>query len=241
MSGRNCCSATMSALKAHCGLVVLGWMGHPRPPDRIPHRCAVGVNRNPPVCCRVLGDSDSKAFWLKLWLKRHSTRNLSVLWHRVSLGVGFCVCCRDPGDCLFLVCAVAIQATVFPLCLCGLAALVSRKVLVMGGDGLQTQNKKSWVSGQVRAERVLRPACGRGGVAGVVGTHIPSGLQGEHKQATHAKNKEWYSGSSSSSEGEEWKSQGQEEIKRLQPAGPAHWGHPTFPEFSNVRLRLINN
>ena len=41
---------------------------------------------------------------------------------------GFCVCCRDPGHCLFLVCSVAILATVFPLCLCALAALVSRKV-----------------------------------------------------------------------------------------------------------------
>ena len=42
------------------------------------------------------------------------------------------------------------------------------------------------------------------------------GLQGKHKQAVQAKNEEWYSGSSSSSGGEEWKSQGQqEEIKRL--------------------------
>ena len=42
-----------------------------------------------------------------------------------------------------LVCAVAIPATVFPSCLCGLAALVSRKVfwLVMGRDGFQTQKR----------------------------------------------------------------------------------------------------
>ena len=55
----------------------------------------------------------------------------------------FCVCCRDPGDCLFLVCSFAILATVFPLCLCGLAASVSRKVcwLGMGGDGFQTQEE----------------------------------------------------------------------------------------------------
>ena len=38
--------------------------------------------------------------------------------------------------------------------------LVSRKVLWsgMGGDGFQTQKKKSWVSGQVRAARVLADA-----------------------------------------------------------------------------------
>ena len=43
----------------------------------------------------------------------------------------------------------------------------------------------------------------------------PSGLQGKHKQAMYAESKEWYSGSSSSSGGEEWKSQEQEEIKWL--------------------------
>ena len=49
------------------------------------------------------------------------------------------------------------------------------------------------------------------------GNNIPSGLQGkQHKQAMFAKSREWYSGSSSSSVGEEWKSQEQEEIKRLQ-------------------------
>ena len=52
--------------------------------------------------------------------------------------------------------------------------------------------------------------------SGPQGKHnIPSGLQGKHKQAMHAKNREWFSGSSSSSGGEEWKSQEQEEIKRL--------------------------
>ena len=68
------------------------------------------------------------------------------------------MCCRDPGDCL--VCSVAIPATVFPSCLCGLAALVSRKVfwLVMGSNGFQTQTNKSWVSGQVMADRVLAEA-----------------------------------------------------------------------------------
>ena len=61
---------------------------------------------------------------------------------------------------------------------------------------------------------------GRGGVAGVVGTTSPMGLQGKHKQAVYAKNEEWYSGSSPSSEGEEWKSQDQQEkIKRLRAQG----------------------
>ena len=43
--------------------------------------------------------------------------------------------------------AVAIPATVLLLCRCGLAALVSGMVfwLVVGGDGFQTQKKKSWV------------------------------------------------------------------------------------------------
>ena len=47
------------------------------------------------------------------------------------------------------------------------------------------------------------------------GNNILASLQGKHKQAMYAKNKEWCSGSSSSSGGEEWKSQEQEEIKRL--------------------------
>ena len=50
---------------------------------------------------------------------------------------------------------------------------------------------------------------------GRCGNNIPSGLQGKHKQAMCAKKREWYSGSSSSSGGEEWKSQEHEEIKRL--------------------------
>ena len=47
------------------------------------------------------------------------------------------------------------------------------------------------------------------------GNNTPSGLQGKHKQARCAKNRQWYSGSSSSSGGEVWKFQEQEEIKRL--------------------------
>ena len=73
------------------------------------------------------------------------------LW---SIGPG--VCCRDPGDCL--VCSVAIQATVFPSCLCGLATLVSRKVfwLVMGR--MAFRHKRISQSGLARPERVLAEA-----------------------------------------------------------------------------------
>ena len=103
----------------------------------------------------------------------------------------------------------------------------------MGGDCFQTQKKKSWVSGQVRAERVLADAittddrkertckfCSESFVwtrwhGRRCGDNIPTGVQGKHKQAMHAKNREWYSGSSSLSGGEEWKSKEQEEIKRL--------------------------
>ena len=57
------------------------------------------------------------------------TRNLCVCLTQGEVGcLVFCVCCRDHGDCLVLVCSVAIPATVFPSCLCDLAALVSRKV-----------------------------------------------------------------------------------------------------------------
>ena len=55
---------------------------------------------------------------------------------------------------LVVVCVVAIPATV----LCVLPR--SREVfwLVMRSDGFQTQKKQSWVSGQVRTERVLAEA-----------------------------------------------------------------------------------
>ena len=74
----------------------------------------------------------------------------------------------------------------------------------MGGDGFQTQKKKSWVSGQVRAERVLADAitvddrkewickfCTETNVwtrwrCRRCGNNITTGLQGKH-----AKNKEW--------------------------------------------------
>ena len=129
---------------------------------------------------------------------------------------------RDPGDCLFLVRLARA---------CGLAALVSGKVfwLVMGSDHFQTQKKKC----QVRAERVLADAITTDGRREWTckfcsetnvwtrwrwrrcGNNVPSVLQGKHKQTMYAQNREWYSGSSSSSGREEWKSQEQEEIKRL--------------------------
>ena len=124
-----------------------------------------------------------------------------------------------------LLCSVAIPATVFPSCLCGLAALVSRKVfwLVMGSDGFQTQEKKSWVSGQVRAERVLAEAITIDGrkewtckfcSESNVWTrwrwrrcyhNIPAALYGKYGQAVAAKG-EWSTGSSRSSGEEERKS-----------------------------------
>ena len=48
-----------------------------------------------------------------------------------------------------------------------------------------------------------------------LGEQCPTGLQGKHMQAIYAKNREWYSGSSSSSGREEWKSQEQEEPQSL--------------------------
>ena len=93
---------------------------------------------------------------------------------------GVCVCSRDLGDCLFLVCAVA-------------------------NDG-----RKEWTCKFCSETKVwTRWRCRR------CGNNIPTGLQGMHKQAMYAKNKELYSGSSSSSGREELKSQEQEEIKRL--------------------------
>ena len=121
--------------------------------------------------------------------RKHSKMRFVVCsqWVRLGCGPGPCVCCRDPGDCL--VCSVAIPATVFPSCLCGLAALVSRKVfrLVMGSDGFQTNKRiclgcrarsgpkgfwrrqsQSMAERSGRANSVRSRMCGRGGVAGDV-------------------------------------------------------------------------
>ena len=119
-------------------------------------------------------------------------------------------------------CTVAILATVFPSCQCGLAALVSRRVfwLVMGSDGFQTQKKKSWVFGQVTAERVLAEAitidgrkewtckfCSESNVwtrwrCRRCYYNILAGPYGKYKQAVAAKG-EWSTGSSGSSGEEE--------------------------------------
>ena len=57
--------------------------------------------------------------------------------------------------------------------------------------------------------------CGRGGVAGVVGT-TSHGSARQAQAGVYAKSREWYSGSSSLSGGEEWIPQGhREEIKKL--------------------------
>ena len=121
--------------------------------------------------------------------------------------------------------AVAIPATVPSLCALSRSRRLSFPCALCG---------LAWVSGQVRAERVLAGAntidsrkewicefCAETNVwtrwrCRLCGNNIPAGLQGKHKQATYAKNKERYSGSSSSSGGEEWRLQGQhEEIKKL--------------------------
>ena len=140
--------------------------------------------------------------------------------------------------------AVAIPATVFSVCVLDYLSLVpvwfgrigSRKIFWGGmrGDGFQTQKQKSWVSGQVRAERVLADAITIDGRKERIckfcsetnvwtrwrcrrrGNNILTGLQGKHKQAVYAKNEGWCSGSSSSSGGEEGKSQDQdEEIEKM--------------------------
>ena len=87
----------------------------------------------------------------------------------------FCVCCLDPRDCLFLVWF-------------GRIGFLRGFWLGMGGDGFQTQKKSAgcrdrsgrkefWqMRSQLTAERsglassVPRPMCGRGSVAGAVGT-----------------------------------------------------------------------
>ena len=60
----------------------------------------------------------------------------------------FVLCsCRDPGDlCPSLFCMVVATSTFE----------VSGQE--MGGDGFQTQKRKSWIPGQVRAEKVLADA-----------------------------------------------------------------------------------
>ena len=157
-AGRNCCSATMSALKAHCGLVVLGWTGHPQLLDHSQHGCTLGVNRDPLVCCRE--NRTAERFGSN---SGSSASSLEIY--------------------------VIPSATVFPSCLCGLAALVSTRVfwIGMGGDGFQTQKMKSWASGQVEfwlmrlqntaVEFLLRNEC--------VDTE---GFQRKHEQAKNAKN-----------------------------------------------------
>ena len=136
-----------------------------------------------------------------------------------GLGVWFVSCVAGRDCLLLLVCSVAIPATVFPLCLCGLATKVTRSVfwLVMGCDGFQTQKKKSWVSRQVRAERILADAitiydrkewtckfCSESNVwtrwrCRRCYNNIPARLDGKYRQAVAAMSGEWPTGSSASS------------------------------------------
>ena len=133
------------------------------------------------------------------------------------------MCCRDPSDCLSLVHV-------------WFGRIGSSKCFLVrdGRRWLQTQKKKSLVSGQVRAGRVLADTITIDGrkewtckfCSGTnvwtqwrcrrCGNNIPKGPRGKHKQAMYAKNKEWYSGSSSSSGREEWRPQGQQEEIRAQ-------------------------
>ena len=130
-----------------------------------------------------------------------------------------------------------VPATVFPSCVCGMAALVSTKVfwLVMGSDGFQTQKKKSWVSGQVWAERILAETitidcrkastytcCSESNVwtrwlSRRCYNNIPAGLLGKKRQAIAAKSGEWSAGSSASSGEEDRKARAMEAEKGLMP------------------------
>ena len=98
--------------------------------------------------------------------------------------------------------------------------------------------KKSWVLGQIRAERVLADTIMIDGRKEWISkfcpeanvwtwwrcrrchSNVPACLQVKHKQAIRAKNNGWSSGSSSSSGGEEKRSRDQEEeIKQLRGEG----------------------
>ena len=126
-----------------------------------------------------------------------------------EVGCLFCICCRDPGDCLSLV----------PVWF-GRSGLWKGVWLGMGGDGFQTQKKRSWVSGQVRAERVLADAitidgrkertckffgdeCVEAVALQALWQQHPFGSARQGEQAMYAKSREWYSGPSSPSGGEE--------------------------------------
>ena len=181
-AGRNCCSTTMSALIAHCGLVVCGWIGHPQPPDRSQHGCQPGPTRVLPS---------------PVWLGQQSVLAQALTqapFHSKSL------CCLTQGEyCLFLVCSVAIPATVFPSCLCGLAALVCRKDLDRDGRRWlsNTEDEVPGV-GTGQAERVLADAITIDGRKKWIWnfcfeTNVDTeGLQGKHEQA--GLREEWKTG-----------------------------------------------
>ena len=104
----------------------------------------------------------------------------------------------------------------------------------MGGDSFQTQKRKSWIPGQIRAEKVLADATANDGRkewfckfccetkfstrwrCRRCYSNIPAGLQVKYRQAMSAKTRGWSSRSSSSSGGEGKKCRDQDaEIKEL--------------------------
>ena len=111
----------------------------------------------------------------------------------------------------------------------------------MGGDGSQTQKRKSWIPGQVRAEKLLADAttidgreewickfCSETNVwtrwrCRRCYSNILAGLQEKYRQAVSEKTSWWSSGSSSSSGGEGKKPRDQDaEIKELRAQVEQH-------------------
>ena len=120
---------------------------------------------------------------------------ISVFWHTVCFGVVVLICVsrRHSGD----------SSSFRPVCFCCIDGS-------MGGDGFQTQRRKSRVPGKIRDEKVLALATTIGRKEWIgkfcsetnvwtrwrcrrCFSNIPAGLQREHKEAVFVKNKEWCS------------------------------------------------
>ena len=148
----------MSAPKAHCGFVVLGWIGHAQLLDHNQHGCTLGVNRDPLVCCRVTRTAE---LFGSSFGSSASSLEISVFPSATVFPSSLCGL------------AALVSTRVFWI----------RK----GSDGFQTQKMKSWVLGQVEfwlmrlqntaVEFLLRSEC--------VDTE---GFQSKHEQAKNAKN-----------------------------------------------------
>ena len=180
-----------------------------------PPRSQSGGRASKQKCVLVLNYSSETMRWIE------EVEMATPFWLKGEVG------------CLVFVFAVARIATVSSLCVLSRSRRLSFARACVDwphwfGDGFQTKKKKSWVSGLVRAGRVMADAIANDGrkewtckfcsATNVstrwrcrrCGNNIPAGLQGNHKQATYAMNKEWFSGSSSSRGGEEWRPQGQQ-------------------------------